>query len=226
MPIEKKYVEDRPAMATQLRRDIKVEAGHVCGIARCGERIGLQIHHIDGNRENNSPENLIYLCTTHHTQAHNGDINRLEMQQYKRALQLGTSVISSADAVAFQHINGAVPESLAQAIRSTNFCGAFDRNLSDAIHAIENAWSSPRKNFDDKGMLAVSEALGAAAHNLSRNIARYSSPKGYSGTHYEVPKEYPPERREPECEQIQSAAEQFYGAYEAFIGTAIRKRLC
>jgi hypothetical protein len=36
----------------------------VCAI--CGWNISLEIHHIDGNHENNNEENLIPLCPNHH----------------------------------------------------------------------------------------------------------------------------------------------------------------
>ena len=38
----------------------------------CGEKEVIDIHHIDCNRENNSPNNLIPLCPTHHAYMHRG----------------------------------------------------------------------------------------------------------------------------------------------------------
>jgi len=36
----------------------------------CGEELMLEVHHLDGNRSNNSPENIIPLCPTHHSYCH------------------------------------------------------------------------------------------------------------------------------------------------------------
>lgn len=41
-----------------------------CGV--CGNDKIVELHHIDGNRENNSVENLIYLCPNHHRILHRG----------------------------------------------------------------------------------------------------------------------------------------------------------
>jgi len=38
--------------------------------AVCGENRVLDVHHIDENRNNNSPENLIFLCPNHHALWH------------------------------------------------------------------------------------------------------------------------------------------------------------
>lgn len=36
----------------------------------CGEKIIVEVHHFDNDHENNSPENLIPLCPTHHQYWH------------------------------------------------------------------------------------------------------------------------------------------------------------
>lgn len=36
----------------------------------CGNTEHLEIHHIDSDRKNNTPENLIPLCKTHHRTTH------------------------------------------------------------------------------------------------------------------------------------------------------------
>lgn len=38
----------------------------------CGEKEVIDVHHLDENRENNDPKNLIPLCPTHHAYIHRG----------------------------------------------------------------------------------------------------------------------------------------------------------
>lgn len=38
----------------------------------CDEYEVTEVHHIDGNRDNNSMDNLVVLCPTHHTKVHRG----------------------------------------------------------------------------------------------------------------------------------------------------------
>jgi hypothetical protein len=48
----------------KLKREIKKRDGNRC--QRCGRTTGLDVHHIDGDRFNNEPENLITLCKECH----------------------------------------------------------------------------------------------------------------------------------------------------------------
>ena len=41
---------------------------HECVV--CGENLMLDVHHFDGDKKNNKPENLIPLCATHHNYWH------------------------------------------------------------------------------------------------------------------------------------------------------------
>jgi hypothetical protein len=41
---------------------------HKCVI--CNENLMLDVHHLDGNKKNNNPENLIPMCATHHNYWH------------------------------------------------------------------------------------------------------------------------------------------------------------
>jgi tetratricopeptide (TPR) repeat protein len=50
----------------KLKDKLLVEACHACVI--CGN-FRVQIHHIDGNKENNDESNLIVLCVNHHDEA-------------------------------------------------------------------------------------------------------------------------------------------------------------
>ncbi|STR45797.1 HNH endonuclease signature motif containing protein [Iodobacter fluviatilis] len=81
------YQSDRPAIQTNLRREIEVEAGHECSVTGCTEHTYLEIHHINQNREDNRKENLILLCDKHHKMAHAGVIDRKALHNYKEALR-------------------------------------------------------------------------------------------------------------------------------------------
>lgn len=48
----------------------ELKKGESCRI--CGNKIDLQIHHIDENRENNQMSNLIILCRSCHSKQHRG----------------------------------------------------------------------------------------------------------------------------------------------------------
>ena len=65
-----------------------VEAGHACTLKVCGETTYIELHHIDENRENNDPANLIALCDMHHKMAHDGKIDRKSLRLYKERLAL------------------------------------------------------------------------------------------------------------------------------------------
>ncbi|MHC8400309.1 HNH endonuclease signature motif containing protein [Pseudomonas sp. MDT1-17] len=55
---------------------------------RCTENFTYNdIHHINENREDNRPENLIVLCLVHHRMAHDGKIKAETLRQYKNELK-------------------------------------------------------------------------------------------------------------------------------------------
>jgi hypothetical protein len=82
-----KYDQPRPAIPADVRRTVEVESGHACAIHRCGEHTYLEIHHINGDREDNRVENLILLCDKHHKMAHARIIDRKALHEYKIKLK-------------------------------------------------------------------------------------------------------------------------------------------
>lgn len=91
--MNQKYEDPRPSIPAELRRQILLETGHGCAVTLCQNDM-LNIHHIDGNRENNSPDNLIALCSVHHDRAHDTGRARLTRQDllaYKRKLSKSNS---------------------------------------------------------------------------------------------------------------------------------------
>jgi 5-methylcytosine-specific restriction endonuclease McrA len=48
----------------------ELKKGESCRM--CGNKIDLQVHHIDENRQNNQMSNLIILCRSCHSKQHRG----------------------------------------------------------------------------------------------------------------------------------------------------------
>lgn len=67
-----------------------VEANHKCTIPNCNN-LYVDVHHINENREDNRPANLIVLCTEHHRMAHDKKIDRLALAMYKAKLRKDVS---------------------------------------------------------------------------------------------------------------------------------------
>lgn len=57
----------------------------------CGVEDDLEVHHKDGNPENNSLENLIPLCSDHHTAVHNYESPSQELNQAIKQTDRSTS---------------------------------------------------------------------------------------------------------------------------------------
>jgi len=84
---EKQYDDSRPVIPADIARSVKVEAGHNCAIKHCPEHTYLEIHHINGNREDNRSENLILLCDKHHKMSHAGIVDKKSLHEYKKMLK-------------------------------------------------------------------------------------------------------------------------------------------
>jgi len=93
-----KYDKVRPNIPAETARAVKVQAGHKCSIAKCSND-GMELHHIDENRNNNSHDNLIYLCANCHTKVHDGKIDRKSLRLYKKKL------LSQATSLKFELIS-------------------------------------------------------------------------------------------------------------------------
>lgn len=80
------YDQPRSTIPAEVRRFVLVEAGHSCSVKECREHTYIELHHIDEDRENNDPSNLITLCDKHHKMAHRGLIDRKSLRLYKKRL--------------------------------------------------------------------------------------------------------------------------------------------
>ena len=85
--MKSKYTKKRPTIPAEVKREAAIESGHACAIKKCTEHTYNEYHHIDGNRENNTPANLIYLCDKHHKMAHKGIIDKKSLKKYKKINQ-------------------------------------------------------------------------------------------------------------------------------------------
>lgn len=82
--MDSRYKKQRPGIPADIKRGALIEAGHKCSIPGCNEHTYLEVHHINGNREDNRLENLIILCDKHHKMAHGNIIDRKSLREYKR----------------------------------------------------------------------------------------------------------------------------------------------
>ena len=79
-------MSNRKSIPRDVRREIYIEAGYRCAVPKCGHETGLDIHHIDGDSDNNSPENLLLLCAVHHRMATQGKIDQKACREIKGGL--------------------------------------------------------------------------------------------------------------------------------------------
>lgn len=81
-------IEYPAAWTRKLRTAIKDRDGHKCAV--CGDR-ATDVHHIDYNKDNCTPENLISLCHSCHAKT---NVNRVRWQAF--FLRLGTGQVDDA----------------------------------------------------------------------------------------------------------------------------------
>lgn len=219
----KKYIDARPTIPAAIDRKIRVEAGHRCSISRCPVVVGLEIHHIDHNRENNSPENLILLCEMHHTLAHENKIDRKALKIYKRGLNNAESHFSVMDQKAYDHLKLKISEQLISNLREASFLGIIRSNFVDEIHALPFVWSSPYAKFEDAEMEGMSQALKASAEVLSRTLAQKSYGSRSSIGDYEVPPEYDTKRIHDDAGEIVNSGREVCAYYDQLVQAAVKK---
>lgn len=115
------YQSDRPTIPQNIRREIKVEAGHKCSVTTCNEHTYLEIHHINQNREDNRKENLILLCDKHHKMAHAGEIDRKAQHKYKEILRTHSNSNEFVRGQEGERVNSFIKR--VQDLLSYNYCG-------------------------------------------------------------------------------------------------------
>lgn len=88
----RKYLNPRPHITAPLEREIKIEARFACIV--CRERVSLNKHHIDGNRENNVLENIALLCANCHGLVHDSKITTQDLRQCKVKVSEENNILS------------------------------------------------------------------------------------------------------------------------------------
>ena len=88
----KKYQNQRPYIPVSIQRVVKIEARYSCVV--CRERVSLVLHHIDFNRDNNDPENIVMLCANCHGMAHGGNISAQDLRECKRKMKEENDIFS------------------------------------------------------------------------------------------------------------------------------------
>jgi hypothetical protein len=74
-------MEKRKRIPQEIQDKILTSAQHCCCI--CG-RSGTQLHHIDGNHNNNDIGNLAVLCPTHHAEVHGNMTKKITPTSLRR----------------------------------------------------------------------------------------------------------------------------------------------
>jgi hypothetical protein len=73
---------NRSAIPKATRESVLNLFGHRCAIPSC-HTPNPQLHHIDHDRENNEPENLIALCPTHHLLGQHGSHQEIKPERLR-----------------------------------------------------------------------------------------------------------------------------------------------
>lgn len=153
------YETNRPNIPEDIKRQIRTEAGHMCSVRHCREDI-VEFHHIDDNRENNDPENLILLCDKHHKLAHAGRITRKDLRVYKSGLRelpvTGFSVgYHQHDHDLLRGISEIFPYDILCHLREETFGKYVPRSIIEPCDELLRRAGDPLFKFHDTGLEAL-----------------------------------------------------------------------
>ena len=81
----------RVAIPEETKRQVMLEAGFRCSVPRCPNDLSLEVHHIDYDRDNHDPANLLVLCSNCHGRATRKEIDRKACLMIKDLLRLQKS---------------------------------------------------------------------------------------------------------------------------------------
>ncbi|MCG3845474.1 HNH endonuclease signature motif containing protein [Photobacterium damselae] len=171
------YEQNRPHLPAETKRLIMTEAGHRCSVQHCNEHI-VEVHHIDENRENNAPANLIVLCDKHHKLAHQGVISRMDQRKYKELLTqpavATTNTRSDHDRKLLQQINDIFPFETIQMIKSESFGKFVKREVIDPFFELLHYASDPLFRFTDQNLECLKQDVIRKAELFNRHFSQQS----------------------------------------------------
>lgn len=81
-PKEQQIDNTRIAVPSQIKTQLFRRANHRCENPSCTQTLCLEIHHINKDHCDNSPENLIVLCPTCHALADNASFRKAQIQTW------------------------------------------------------------------------------------------------------------------------------------------------
>lgn len=98
-------MQQRPAIPTETKRRILIEAGYRCAIPTCRFPITENAHIVSWSEsEDHSYENLIALCPNCHTRYDKGEIDRVAIIAYKKKLIFLNEVYSRFELDLLDHL--------------------------------------------------------------------------------------------------------------------------
>ena len=186
------YDKKRPYIPADIRRQIETEAGHTCAVQHCTEHI-VEIHHIDQNRENNNPSNLILLCDKHHKLAHQNRISRKDLKEYKRLLHEidrtpyhPASIYSNHDRDLLIKLTNKFNMSYITKLGNESFWKLVERSLVSTIcDYIDYEINDPLSSFDDSELEKLRQGIISAGNMFKSEFSNHCG-----GSHNEAYYEY------------------------------------
>jgi hypothetical protein len=167
------YESKRPHIPAEIKRQVMTEAGHQCSVTHCSEHI-VEIHHINENREDNRVDNLIVLCDKNNKLAHNKNITRKELHEYKRKLLVGevqNKIYSynEHDLNLLRSINDNFSYDIIQRIQHEPFGSCVPQVIFESIDKFIYNSEDPLNSFNDHGL----ENLRKESVSKARDFTRY-----------------------------------------------------
>ena len=173
-----KYEKDRPHLPAEVRRQVMTEAGHSCIVQHCNEHI-VEIHHIDGNRENNVHSNLAVLCDKHHKLAHAGVISRMDLRKYKELLSQPIIApnlpTSEHDRRLLIEINEIFPYETVLLIKNEHFQKFVKSDVIDPFYKLFHRTEDPLFKFSNSKLEAQRLELVSKAQKFIQHFGQQSA---------------------------------------------------
>lgn len=143
----------RKAISTKLRAALQQEVNSECPLCSNRDVGHFEVHHVDENPDNNTPENLLLLCRMCHSKVTKGDISNAHVVGIKQTL--------------LRYRVYAAPSSQNQ---TNNFHGTLNQPVIGSGNNVTIAVRSTKKNKYPEGCIGSNIAQ---ANYVSYLITRY-----------------------------------------------------